>query len=220
MASVSGTAAAGDARRMRFSWGGAATALAVLVFFALVAVMVVMSFGHPGDHGAKRWAFWLHAGGGIVVMLLGPFQFIAPIRNRFRRYHRVAGYTFVAGSVAAFVGFAAMLPLAIDVFLLSQATAITLWMAAMAAAVVAARRKRFLTHQHNMTRAFVLAAYFVVVRLVDGLAMPLLIPFASNEGARMAHSDWLAWVVPLVLVEAYYGRKWDALLKRRARAAA
>lgn len=83
------------------------------------------------------------------------------------------------------------------------------------AAVVAARRKRFLTHQHNLTRAFVLAAYFVVVRLIDPAGMFLITPFASDLPAAQAHSDWLAWVVPLVLVEAYYGRKWDALVRRR-----
>ncbi len=90
-----------------------------------------------------------------------------------------------------------------------------LWMAAMAAAVIAARRKRFLTHQHNMTRAFVLAAYFVVVRLMDN-SMDAIEPWLSrSEDAALAHSDWIAWVVPLVAVEVYYGRKWDALLRRR-----
>jgi hypothetical protein len=39
--------------------------------------------------------------------------------------------------------------------------------------------------------------------------------FASEKAAANAHSDWLAWVVPLVLVEVYYGRKWDRLLKKR-----
>ena len=214
------TLATGDARRMRFSWKGAAIASAVALFFYVVVRFLVGSMDHPGHsgaHGAKLPLYWLHIAGGSVVMLLGPFQFIAPIRNRFRKYHRFAGYSFVAGSLAAFAGFVAIQPLERDTFFLSQATAMALWMAAMAAAVVAARRKRFLTHQHNMTRAFVLATYFVVVRFVDPYGMFLVTPFASEEAAANAHSDWLAWVVPLVLVEAYYGRKWDALLKRRER---
>lgn len=106
-----------------------------------------------------------------------------------------------------------------DVIFLSQATAISLWMVAVAAAVVAARRKRFLTHQHNMTRAFVLAAYFVVVRLMDRFGMEWVGLFTSEKAAANAHSDWISWVVPLVLVEAYYGQKWDRLLKRRGGAA-
>lgn len=205
-------------KSMRFSWSGLFTSLAVVLFIALVVRFLSMGIPgvarHPAD---KHWAYWLHIAGGSVVMALGPFQFIAPIRNRFRRYHRWAGYTFVAGSVAAFVGFWAVQPGDTDVFFLSQATAISLWMLAMTAAVIAARRKRFLTHQHNMTRAFVLAAYFVVVRLMDKYGMDWVGAFASEKAAANAHSDWLAWVVPLVLVEVYYGRKWDRLLKKRER---
>ena len=70
-----------------------------------------------------------------------------------------------------------------------------------------------------MTRAFVLAAYFVFVRLMDKYGMDAIVPFASSKDAQNAHSDWLAWVIPLVLVEVYYGRKWDRLLKRRERRA-
>jgi hypothetical protein len=210
-------ATAADKRALRFSISALATVLAVTAFLALVGLFLGTSIPgvarHPAD---KQMAYWLHIAGGGLVMLLGPFQFIAPIRNRFRRYHRIAGYVFVTGSIMAFIGFWAVQPTTPDTFFLSQATAISLWMLAMAAAVVAARRRHFLTHQHNMTRAFVIAAYFVVVRLMDRFGMDALAPFAGNENARLAHSDWIAWIVPLVAVEVYYGLKWDRLLKRRA----
>lgn len=202
---------------MRLSWRGVATALLVVLFLGLVVRMLYFSLPGLDRHPeSKLWAYWVHIAGGTLVMALGPFQFIAPIRNRFRRYHRWAGYTIVAGSLAAFVGFWAVQPTVPDVFFASQATAISLWMLAIIAAVSAARRKRFLTHQHNMTRAFVLAAYFVVVRLMDKYGMDTLGPWLSkSEDAQLAHSDWVAWVVPLVAVEVYYGVKWDRLLKRR-----
>lgn len=211
-------ATAADKRGMQFSWRGLATALVVAGFLFLVVTFLAFSIPGVARHPAAiHWAYWLHIGGGSMVMALGPFQFVAPIRNRFRRYHRFAGYSFVAGSAGAFIGFWAVQPTNPDTFFLSQATAISLWMLAMGAAVIAARRKRFLTHQHNMTRAFVLAAYFVVVRLMDRFGMSLLVPFASDENARLAHSDWIAWVVPLVMVEVYYGGKWDRLLRKRER---
>ena len=202
---------------MRLSWRGFITALLVVLLFGLVIRMLYFSVPGLDRHDeSKLWAYWIHIGGGTVVMLLGPFQFIAPIRNRFRRYHRWAGYTFVAASLAAFVGFWGVQPTSPDTFFASQATAITLWMGAMVAAVLAARRKRFLTHQHNMTRAFVLAAYFVVVRLMDN-GMSTIGPWLSKSNdVQLAHSDWIAWVMPLVAVEVYYGMKWDRLLKRRA----
>ena len=203
---------------MQLNGRAAATAILVALFLGLVALMVAGSLPglarHPDE---KLWAYWLHIGGGSLVLALAPFQFVSPLRNRFRRYHRWAGYTFVGGSLAAFLGFWAVQPVQPDLFFASQATAITLWMLAMTAAVFAARRKRFLTHQHNMTRAFVLASYFVVVRLVDSYGMSTLGPLLSiSEDAQLAHSDWIAWIVPLVAVEVYYGIKWDRLLKRRS----
>ena len=210
------TASAG--KGMRLSWRGMLAALAVSGFFYLVLRFVIHQLPDVTGHGDKNWAYLLHVLGGVVVLVLGPFQFIAPIRNRFRKYHRWAGYTFVAGSLAAFIGFWALQPVERDIFRASQATAITLWMLAMTAAIVAARRKRFLTHQHNMARAFVIAAYFVVVRIMDPWAMGIIEPWLSkSEDAALAHSDWIAWVVPLLAVEVYYGRKWDHLLKRRER---
>lgn len=209
-------ATAAEKNQLRYSWSNMGIALAVASFLVLVAYFLSSSIADVARHPAeKQWIYWLHISGGSAVLLLSPFQFIAPIRNRFRRYHRIAGYTFVTGSLFAFIGFWLVQPTGTDVFFLSQATAISLWMIAMVAAVLAARRRRFLTHQHNMTRAFVLAAYFVVVRLMDRFGMGWVGLFASEKAAANAHSDWISWVVPLVLVEIYYGRKWDRLLRRR-----
>jgi hypothetical protein len=204
-----------DAGIFRPSWRGAVTALCIALFLGLVAMLLVFSLPGLARHPEnKLWAYWLHIVGGTIVLLVAPFQFIAPIRNRFRRYHRWAGYAFVAGSVAAFTGFWAVQPTTPDTFFASQATAISLWMLAMVAAVITARGKSFRTHQHNMTRAFVLAAYFVIVRLVDRYALPVIGPWLSaSEDVRLAHSDWIAWIVPLVMVEIYYGFKWRRLLR-------
>ena len=203
---------------MRFSWSAAATSLLVATFFTGVLFFLSRDVPNVPRHGeAKEWRYALHIIGGSVVLLVAPFQFIAPIRNRFRRYHRYAGYTFVAGSLLTFAGYWLIQPTERDTFFLSQTVAICLWMASMTAAVVAARRKRFLTHQHNITRAFVIAFYFIVVRLIDPWGMVVIGRFASERPAAEAHSDWIAWVLPLILVEVYYGRKWVRLLKRRTR---
>ena len=210
----------GERPRWKLSWRGLATAAPVAVFLA--AVLYFLSHGVPdvaAKPAAMHWAYWLHIVGGTLVMATGPFQFIAPIRNRFRRYHRIAGYAFLTGTAMAFTGFLFVSHDKPDFFFASQATAITLWVLAAFAAWRAARRTRFLTHRHNMTRAFVLAAYFVVVRLMDRYGMPSMAFLTSSPEAQFAHSDWLSWVIPLVLVEAYYGRQWDALLKKRERPA-
>lgn len=47
--------------------------------------------------------------------------------------------------------------------------------------------------------------------------MGLLGPLASAEPVKLAHSDWLAWLLPLALVEIYFGFKWQATLRRPTR---
>lgn len=201
---------------MRLSWRSLLVAIAIASFLYLVVRFLNSQWPGVTGHGDKNWAYVSHVVGGAVVLALGPFQFVAPIRNSFRKYHRWAGYIFVTGSLMAFLGFWALQPVERDEFRASQATAITLWMLAMTAAVVAARRQRFLTHQHNMARAFVLASYFVIVRLMDPWAMDIIEPWLSeSEDAALAHSDWVAWIVPLLAVEVYYGWRWDRVLARR-----
>ena len=183
----------------------------VLPFLAAVTFFLWPNLFEARD--AKEAAYAMHIAGGTAVLFTGPFQFVAPLRNRYRRLHRAMGYLFIAGTALAIIGFAMILPLPFDVFLLSQMTALTLWGMATVAALIAIRDRRVLTHQHNMARAFVIAAYFVLARLIDRYLMTWLEPFSSNEMVRLAHSDWLAWVVPLVLVEIWFGLKWNRLLR-------
>ena len=202
-------------RALKVTSAGVFSLLWLAAFFAAVAWFLGPNILEPRSE--KIAGYLLHIGGGTIVLLTGPFQFIAPIRNRFRRYHRTAGYVFVGGSAAAILGFAMIIPGDSDLFLLSQLVAISLWALCVVVAVHAIRRKHVLTHQHNMARAMVIAAYFVVVRIVDQYLMGALEPLAQIEGARFAHSDWLAWVLPLVVVEIWFGRKWDRLLNKRER---
>lgn len=195
---------------------GLITIVVVALFFAGVFYFLGRDGPNIVSHpAAKQWAFGLHMAGGTLVLALAPFQFIAPIRERFRRYHRIAGYMFLLGTALAAIGFVLIQPASTDLFFASQLVAITLWVLCAGIAWQAARRKRFLTHRHNMTRAFVLASYFVAGRLFDKFGMALMEWFTDSRDAQFAHSDWLAWVIPLILVEAYYGRLWDRLLRRR-----
>ena len=181
------------------------TLAALFVFFGLVAYILGPIFLKPHDERAV-WYF-IHIAGGVLVLACGPFQFIAAVRNRFRRYHRAAGYTYVLGSFMAVGGYIG-LPKT-DLFLLSQMVALSLWILAVLFAVSSIRRGNVLSHQHNMARSFVLAAYFLTARLFDKHGMWLLVPFSDSMDVRLVHSDWLAWLIPLVLVEIYFSLKWQ-----------
>ena len=180
------------------------------LFFFLVALLLGPSILKERNDNAL-W-FFLHIIGGSVVLALGPFQFIAPLRNRFRRYHRIAGYSYVTASVMAVLGYIG-LPKS-ELFFTSQLFVLVLWILCVGFAVRAARAGKILSHQHNMARSFVLACYFLTARLIDRHGMWLLTPLASQEPVKLAHSDWLAWLVPLVLVEIYFTYKWQSTLRR------
>lgn len=186
-----------------------ATLMFVVSYFCLVAVFLGPNIVEHRDKNVLWYV--LHIGGGSLVLVLGPFQFIAALRNRFRRYHRIAGYTFVFGSFAAVLGYIGMPKT--ELFLTSQLVALALWSLCASFAVVAARSRKMLAHQHNMARSFVLACYFLTARLFDRYGMGLLSPLASTEPVKLAHSDWLAWVLPLLLVEVYFAYKWQAVLR-------
>lgn len=202
-------------RGSRLTASDALTLLWLVFFFSVVAWFLGPNIIEAREEKLLAWV--VHIGGGSVALATAPFQFIAPIRNRYRRYHRIAGYTYVGGTVAAVIGFLLILPLETDVFLLSNIVAISIWLGCALVAVAAIRRKHVLTHQHNMARSFVVGIYFLIVRVIDQHLMWVLEPFSKVEAARLAHSDWLAWVLPLIAVEIWFGRKWDRLLKRRER---
>lgn len=198
---------------MPVDYGFIGAALLAAGFLSILALFIWSSLTGPAP---KYPALVVHMIGGVAVLAVAPFQFLAPVRNRWRRLHRVMGYVFLGGSAVAIGGYLALMPgMAGDIIWLSQFTAIVLWALAAITAYVSIRKGRVLAHRHNMARAFALAAYFVIVRMIDRFGMEALRPFASGDEARFVHSDWLAWVVPLVLVEIWFAREWYRLLDRK-----
>jgi len=174
------------------------------LFLALAALFLLPDVAKPRPEKAAWYA--LHIAGGCVALLIGALQFVAPLRSRFRRYHRRAGYVYVVAALASVGGLFALMPLRYTVFLPSQVVVALLWLLSVGLAIRAIRAGNILVHQHNMARGYLFAAYFVTVRLVDRYLMGLLVPFVQSEDARLAHSDWLAWFWPLVVLELYSGR--------------
>jgi len=184
-------------------------------FLALAAFFLLPDVLKPRPEKAVWYA--THIAGGGVALFLGALQFIAPLRSRFRAYHRQAGYAYAIASIISVGGLFALMPLRYTVFVPSQVVVACLWLLSVALAIRAIRAGNVLTHQHNMARGYLFAAYFVTVRIVDKYLMGLLEPLVNSEDARLAHSDWLAWVLPLVILELYFGRKTaKALMARRS----
>jgi uncharacterized membrane protein len=193
-----------------------------VAFFACFLALAFFFLSPDVLKSRPEKAVWyaLHIAGGSVALLIGALQFIAPLRNRFRAYHRQAGYAYVIASVISVGGLYALMPLRYTVFLPSQLVVSGLWLLSVALAIRAIRAGNVLAHQHNMARGYLFAAYFVTVRIVDRYLMDLLVPLVGSEDARLAHSDWLAWVLPLIVLELYFGHKTGKALMARRRGVA
>lgn len=201
-------------RKFRFSKVSTfSTYLFWILFFAVLIWLLGPNIIENRSENENAAWFYAHMLGGSLVLILGPLQFIGAIRNRFYRYHRVAGYIYLAGSVLSVAALIRILALpGCDACLPSQLTAVFLWILCAGVAIWAIRRGNILMHQHNMARSFVFASYFLLVRLLDRFGIERLLPFVKTEDARIANSDWLAWVIPLLLVEFYFGHKWSVAL--------
>ena len=152
---------------------------------------------------AMPWLF-VHAGLAATAMLLGPFQFLQPIRTRVPILHRWMGRTYVFACLGG--GFAGLLlstgSTAGPVARLGFGLLAVIWLITTSMAWNKAHTRRFEEHRRWMIRSFALTFAAVTLRLY----MPI---------AAIAHLDgltayraiaWLAWVPNLIVAELYLAR--------------
>lgn len=148
--------------------------------------------------------FIAHMAGGTVVLLLGPLQFISLIRERFQKFHRTAGKIYIAASLISIGAlFFNILPTGeCTPCRPSNYVVTTLWLLSVIAAWLSIKIHDIETHRAFMMRGFVFAAYFILVRTYGDAVMPYL-PGEPNDAGQWANSDWLTWVLPLLVLEMY-----------------
>ena len=163
--------------------------------------------------------FALHVTGASLVLWLGPMQFWAGVRNRFRRFHRYAGRAIVAGSLAASVSSLVLSTAnpcrgcAASLFTLS-----IVWFSFTAMGFVAARQRKFVAHREFMIRGYTCALAFVIVRVLGELPDAWWMYFAKVAEVRYTTLEWLGWVVPLMFVEVFFIRLPKLLSRAEAKA--
>jgi uncharacterized membrane protein len=173
-------------------------------FFLLFSLALTLTIKFALSRGELSLLFLGHITGGTVFLGLGALQFLAQVRNRYMRFHRINGRIMLVAALISIGCLYAMLPNSqCNACMPSQITVTTLWLFSLVAAWIAIRRGDVAAHRIHMARGFVSASYFLIVRLVDQLiGLERLLPFVNSEDGRLANSDWLAWVVPVLVVEA------------------
>jgi len=156
------------------------------ILFAALLPMFLFVLWHDERfvyiHSDEKWAYyfpvrWLvapHVLGGLLALLIGPFQFSSRFRQRHLSIHRILGRVYLAS-----VGVSAVVALYLSaihqtdlqdkewVFTLDLAWLITGWMA-----LAAVRNGNIEVHRQWMARNYAFTTVFVTVRVLNALLIP------------------------------------------------
>jgi uncharacterized membrane protein len=150
-----------------------------------------------GRYWSNRAWLLSHIIGGLIAVVVGPFQFSTRVRRRFPVVHRWSGRFYVGGillaSTSAFylAFFAEEASFGIALFALAAA-----WLFVTARALTEIRRRRISIHRRWMIRSYIITFAFVTFRWLG--ILPIWGPFGVY---RKAAATWVAWVIPLAVVE-------------------
>lgn len=150
-----------------------------------------------------RPTFYIHVISGMLVILVGPFQFLPKLRNRYLTLHKSLGKIYAYG----ILGFAAPTGLIMAfyaeggrwstlAFLIMSA----LWFYTTIMAIVAVKKKKIIEHKKWMYRSYALSFAAVTLRI--------LVPVMSlsnnlSEDFIIISTAWLSWIINLVLIEIF-----------------
>ena len=177
--------------------------LALAVYFVATYVPQYLVFTEE-SYTPYFWprVSWLfpHVVARVVAITIGPLQLWARIRNGYRKFHRIAGRTYVAmvvlGSSAAIgLSLTASFSLAYRSGLFFLAFA---WLGTTGMAFLAIRRRNFTQHREWMIRSYVITFAFVTFRVTQDFMAAAGIATANETRATLA---WACWAVPLLFTE-------------------
>ena len=156
--------------------------------------------------GKEPWIF-MHLGGGMIALLVGPGQLWLGHKNRKIEVHRKLGLVYmgaIAVSVTAafYLATHTALGWVFGAGLMGLAIA---WIVTTGMAFVAVRRSLLDQHQEWMIRSYVVTFGFVFFRIITGIMQ------ATGIGSlpeQLAAASWFCWAAPLLVTEAFLqGRK-------------
>jgi uncharacterized membrane protein len=147
----------------------------------------------------------VHVVGGMIAMLIGPFQFMAPIRRRWPAVHRWMGRIYLAGVASGAIGGLYMAFRAYGGFPagLGFGTLAGLWFGAGAMAFVRIRQRQIDAHREWMIRSFALTLAAFSLRLAGVVYSAL----QSAGVTQLEFTDyyvaiaWYCWVPNLLIAE-------------------
>lgn len=184
--------------------------LAMLVGLGFVAGFAFPYFAGGealGQYRGKETWIFMHLGGGMIALLVGPGQLWLGHKNRKIEVHRKLGLVYmgaIAVSVTAafYLATHTALGWVFGAGLMGLAIA---WIVTTGMAYVAVRRSLLDQHQEWMIRSYVVTFGFVFFRIFAGIMQATGIGSLQEQ---LSAASWFCWAAPLLVTEAILqGRK-------------
>ncbi len=168
------------------------------------AIYVATRDPQPGSTFLNRQLWYLaHMAIATPLLVIAPIQFLAGVRRARPDVHRWLGRTFltssiIAGAFAVWLGATiqyqgSRIPLALFGLL---------WIGFSVAAWYCARKRDFANHRRFVIRSFAIGLAFIWVRVLGALEGQLFV-FFDNEEVRDTTQEYLSFIIPLLVVEAW-----------------
>jgi hypothetical protein len=158
----------------------------------------------PGATFLNRQLWYLaHMAIAMPVLAIAPIQFVAHIRQARPQVHRWLGRTFLASSILA-----GLLAIWLGATIQYEGSRIplvmfgALWIGFSAAAWVCASKRDFANHRKFVIRSFTIGLAFNWVRILGALDEQLFF-FIASQDARDTTQEFLSFIIPLLVVEAW-----------------
>ncbi|MCZ4279478.1 DUF2306 domain-containing protein [Kiloniella laminariae] len=157
------------------------------------------------NFNAHKPAFLAHVLGSLIALLIGPWQFVGSLRNRWPGLHRWSGRIYMMavllGGVGGFI--VAWTTLAGPVAVAGFATLALIWLYVTGKGYQTVWAGRYAEHRRWMIRSFALTAAAITLRLGLPIAPALGYDFMTGYIIQ----SWAAWVINLVVAELYLYRE-------------
>jgi uncharacterized membrane protein len=156
----------------------------------------------PRQESEKLWLV-VHFTSAACILILGPLQFWGYFRNRFRKWHRIAGKFFIGGSIiSAMMVFYLLSNYPLPGSIPSLGLLAIIWLFTTIAAFWFAIKRNFKLHKQFMIRSYVCGFAFVFIRLLPIINNYVgIFNFMKDEEMRSTVYEWICWVYPLMMTE-------------------
>ncbi|NVJ87457.1 MAG: DUF2306 domain-containing protein [Algoriphagus sp.] len=180
----------------------------ILLAYRFIIVTALPYYGLTEDAMGRWWDYkWSligHISGGILALVIGPFQFWKAFRSKYLTIHRWMGRIYITAILfsvisATFLAWTSAINAAEINWALGLQGLAFVWFVTTFMAYLSIRRKRIQQHKEWMIRSYVVTFAFITFRILSDS------PINEYFGVAISGATWLwvSWSIPLLISEVF-----------------